>query len=224
MFSTALEKVSLSDLAYTKLREEILSLRLSPGTQALEENLAQLLGMSRTPVREAAIRLQSDGLLEIIPRKGIRVAPLSRRDVKEINQVLSCLEAQAAECLALRQPSQDDVNRLRETIAAMDLALQQKDVTAWNQADYCFHRLLVELCGNRQLTEVGRNYLDKAHRCRLLTTQIRATPNYSNLNHAAVVEAIAHGDARAAWEIHLAHKRRWEKELAHLLEQLDLAD
>ena len=92
------------------------------------------------------------------------------------------------------------------------------------RADYSFHRLLIELCGNEHLREVAINFLDKAHRFRLLTMPYRARPVYSNVNHAAVVEAIRRGDAQTAVDIHRAHKRRWSRELGEILERMDLPD
>ncbi|NJN40328.1 MAG: FCD domain-containing protein [Gammaproteobacteria bacterium] len=114
--------------------------------------------------------------------------------------------------------------RLEDAIAAMDRALDGEDMKAWAEADYRFHCLLVELCDNQQLVAVARNFLDKAHRFRLMTVDVRAKPVYSNVNHAAVVEAIRRGDPQTAVEIHRAHKRRWANELAGVLERLGLGD
>ena len=80
----------------------------------------------------------------------------------------------------------------------MDSALEADDMTAWAEVDYNFHRLLVELCGNRHLSDVARNFLDKAHRFRLLTLTRREKPVYSNVNYAAVVDAIRRGDPQSA--------------------------
>ena len=77
-------QASLSESAYSVLKHEIMENALSPGYQEMESELALRLGMSRTPVREAAIRLSKEGLVEIIPRKGIRVKPVSVNDMKEI--------------------------------------------------------------------------------------------------------------------------------------------
>jgi DNA-binding GntR family transcriptional regulator len=215
---------SMAEVAYRALKERIITHALAPGVMVLEEEVALMLGMSRTPVREAAVRLEQEGFLELVPRRGMRARPLSKRAIREINEVLECLEIQAAERLASRHLSADELKRLETAIANMDAALATDDILAWAQADYEFHRLVIEMCGNAHLAEVAQNFLDKAHRFRLLTLSVRAKPVYSNVNHAAVVEAIRRNDPQTAQDIHRAHKRRWSRELVELLDRLDLPD
>ncbi len=217
-------KKSMVENAYDTLKAKIIHNEFEPGFKALEAELALQLGMSRTPVREALIRLEKEGLVEVIPRRGIRVKPLSARDIREIHEVLACLESEAAEKLAARKPGPEEIARLDAVIADMDRALERDDMNAWAKADGQFHRLLVEMCGNRHLSNVALNFLDQAHRIRLITTPLRSKPVYSNVNHAAVVEAIRRGDAQTAQEIHRGHKRRWGRELNDVLERLKIPD
>lgn len=220
--SSMVAKRSMVDAAYTELRERILHNVMPPGHSMLEEELALQLGMSRTPVREALIRLANDGLVDIVPRRGVRVREVTARDIREINEVLGCLEVQAAERLALRRPGEKEMALLEEAVHAMDVALEAEDMAAWSRADYTFHCLIIDLCGNRHLAETARLFLDKAHRSRLLTLPYRSRPVYSNVNHAAVVEAIRRGDAETAGEIHGAHKRRWTRELNEIIDRMDV--
>lgn len=219
---TAYDRQSMADRAYTELKHRILFDELAPGTGMLEEELAASLGMSRTPVREAAVRLAQEGLLEIVPRKGIRVTELTKRGVREINEVLACLEVQAAERLASRRLPPTDMARLDATIAGMDAALQVDDLNAWAAADYAFHQLLIELAGNRHLEAVARTFLEKAQRWRMTILPIRGKPIRSTTSHAALVEAIRRGDTELAAEIHRLHKRRCALELDELVERLGL--
>lgn len=218
------ERRSMVETAYEDLKRRIIANDLAPGVQFLEEELAVMLGMSRTPIREAAIRLEQEGFLEIVPRRGVRIARLSKRGIREINEVLECLEIQAAERLAARRLTPEELKLLDDSIARMDEALEKDDQSAWAQADYSFHCLLIDLCGNDHLAEVARNFLDKAHRFRLLTLPYRKKPVYSNVNHAAVVEAVRRNDPQTAQDIHRGHKRRWARELSELVEQLDIPD
>lgn len=212
------------DNLHEAIKARIVGGQLAPGAKVLEAELALALGTSRTPVREALIRLQSEGFVEPAAPRGLRVTPLSGRDIREINEVLACLEAEAAEQLARRRPGAEEIALLEAAIAAMDRALESEDRAAWSEADYRFHRLIVELCGNRHLAQVARLFLDKAHRVRLLTTPLRERPVYANVNHAAVVEAVRRGDPQTALEIHRAHKRRWSVELDGLLRRLGLPE
>lgn len=211
---------SLVDEAYQTLRERILTSELPPGHQMLEEEAAVELNMSRTPVREALIRLEREGLVRFVPRRGIQVVPLSARDMREINELLSCLEATAAEKLASRKLSSGELAQFDAAIAAMDAALEANDMAAWSEADYRFHCLLLELCDNSRLTSVARMFLDQAHRFRRQSIDLREKPVYSTVNHAAVVEAIRRGDPQTAVEIHRSHKRRWTRELDGLLSRM----
>ncbi|MGL6180774.1 MAG: GntR family transcriptional regulator, partial [Aestuariivirga sp.] len=91
------ERLSSAERAYRALKDLILGNQLPAGSQLLEQEAAQRLGMSRTPVREAMIRLEQDGVVEIRPRHGMRVLPVSSRDMREIYEVLTALESAAAE-------------------------------------------------------------------------------------------------------------------------------
>ncbi|MEZ5845076.1 MAG: GntR family transcriptional regulator [Hyphomicrobiaceae bacterium] len=154
----------------------IIAGKLAAGAQLLEEELAVMLGMSRTPLREAAVRLEQEGFVEIVPRRGIRVGLLTKRSVREVNEVLECLEIQAAQRLAGRRVPAEDLRALEAAVAAMDRALEGEDITAWADADYAFHSLVITLCGNQHLADTARTYLDKAHRFRLLTLPLRPRP------------------------------------------------
>ena len=212
----------MGELAYGELKREIIEGDLVPASQWLEEELAVRLGMSRTPVREALVRLEQEGFVQITPRRGIRVRELTRRDVLEVNEVLECLELQAVQRLAARGLGPEDMSRLDATIAGMDEALAREDVHAWAHADYGFHRKLIELAGNRHLEAVAMTFLDKAHRFRVKTLELRARPRKSTSSHAATVEAIRRMDPEMALDIHRLHKRRWAREVETLIERLGL--
>jgi DNA-binding GntR family transcriptional regulator len=217
------DRASQSEHAYRRIKDAILHGEMPIGHQQLEPALALELGMSRTPVHEALVRLQDEGYVELQPRRGMRVLPLSPRDIREITELLACLEVEAAERTAARRLPADELAAFDAAIEAMDRALEAGDIDGWNRADYRFHLLLIESCGNRQLVDTTKRFLEKANRFRFLTSAHRKPPVYSNVNHAAVVEAIRRGDAQSAGEIHRAHKRRWMRELEDILARLDIA-
>ena len=167
--------------------------------------------------------MKQEGFVQITPRRGIRVRELTRRDVLEVHEVLECLELQAVEHLAGRGLGPEDMARLDATIAGMDEALARDDVHAWARADYAFHRLDHRVAaGNRHLEAVAITFLDKAHRFRVKTLELRARPRKSTSSHAATVEAIRRKDAEMALDIHRLHKRRWTREVESLIEHLGL--
>jgi DNA-binding GntR family transcriptional regulator len=214
---------SLVDEAYEQIRRRILDNAWPPGHRALEQEVALALGMSRTPVREALTRLQAEGLVEVIPRHGMRVLPVSPNDMREIYQILTALECTAAELLAQRKPTQRELEPLVAATRAMDKALKAEDLDAWAAADERFHVLLVELAGNRQLQATVLNYWDRAHRARMFTLRLRPKPVNSTREHMQMVERLRAGDAAGAAAVTRAHRERASRELVSIFEQFKLA-
>lgn len=211
-------RASYSDSAYRELKRRILENELSVGEQYLEQEIAELLSMSRTPIREALVRLANEGLVEIRPRHGMRVRAISLEDVREIYEILTALESAAAALAARGGLSEEDVASLRTAVADMDEALASDDRVAWAAADERFHRLLVELSRNERLKVLVATFMDQSHRLRMTTLRLRPKPTTSNEDHRAVIEAIVRGDADAARRIHRQHRQRSGKMLIGLLE------
>jgi DNA-binding GntR family transcriptional regulator len=211
-----------AEAAYHRLRALILDNHLPPGAQRLEAELAIELGMSRTPVREAMLRLQQDGLVEVTPRHGMRVAPISPADMRDIYDVLESLEPKAAELLA-RRGLGAELAPLAAACDAMEAAIAAGDRAAWAAADEAFHRGLAELCGNRRLAAMAMQVWDQSHRARMFTLAMRPLPERSTAEHRATLEAIRAGDADGAREIYRRHRQRGGAELIALIERSGLA-
>ena len=214
---------SLVDTAYEQIRRRILDNVWPPGHRALEQEVALALGMSRTPVREALMRLSAEGLVEVIPRHGMRVLPVSPTDMLEIYQILTALEFMAAELLARRSPSAAEMQPLVDATQAMDEALQRDDLDAWAAADERFHAQLLELAGNRQLQATVLNYWDRAHRARMFTLRLRPKPVNSTREHMQMVERLRAGDAEGAVQVTRAHRERASRELVAIFDRFRLA-
>ena len=214
---------SLVDAAYEQIRRRILDNVWPPGHRALEQEVALALGMSRTPVREALMRLSGEGLVEVIPRHGMRVLPVSPTDMREIYEILTALECMAAELLARRQPSAAELKPLIDATKAMDKALKLEDLDAWAAADERFHAQLLELAGNRQLQATVLNYWDRAHRARLFTLRLRPKPVNSTKEHMQMVERLRAGDAEGAARVTRAHRERANRELLVIFDRFKLA-
>ena len=206
-----------ADKAYRNLRARILDNRMPSGEQFTEKELAATLNMSRTPTREAMLRLAKEGLVEVRPRHGMRVKPVSVADMREIHEVLTALESMAAALAAQRRDCGDYVDRMRKAIREMDSALERDDRRAWAEADERFHTLLVMAAGNSRLTELVQTFVDQSHRVRMLTLRLRPKPTTSNRDHEAVVDAVAAHDAKLAREIHYTHRYKSGQMLVDLL-------
>ena len=133
----AIEKEGISrvEWVYRTLKQSILNNELYPGYQALEPEIAKNLGVSRTPVREALIRLENERLIELIPRRGMRVVPLVPSDMREIYQVLTSLEVTAVELLARQRPLRSHLFELEQAINDMDQQLAADHREGWAEAD-----------------------------------------------------------------------------------------
>ena len=203
--------------AYAIIKENILENRYPPGHQALEQELADALGMSRTPVREALIRLSKEGLVELKPRRGMRVVALSPLDMKEIYEVLTGLETTAVELMGRREPEPQVLLPLEKATQQMESALERNDLQAWADADERFHRELLILGGNRRLIAMASILSDQAHRARMVTLRLRDKPVDSNIEHRQVLEALKSGKWAEARRLHHQHRTRTAKVLTDIL-------
>jgi len=205
--------------AYAELKRRILDREYPAGHQATEPDVAADLGMSRTPVREALIRLAQEGLVEVVPRRGMRVVPLSPADMQEIYEVLTALESEAAGLAARPRPDPRRFDAMATAVDDMAAALADRDLLAWAAADERFHRALLELSGNRRLIALAVTMWDQVHRARLATVRLRPLPYRSNTEHRALLAALRRGDAERARDVHRRHRRRTARMLISLLKQ-----
>ena len=213
---------SNTERAIRALRDLIFSGELSPGSDHLEAELAARLGMSRTPVREAALSLQAQGLVEVRPRRGLRVLGVSPQDMREIYDVLTLLESHAAERAAERRYEAHDLLALKAAIDDMDAALARDDLEAWVRADEAFHQELVRLGGNKRIEAIVAMMGDQVRRARAMTLYMRPSPLRSNADHRAVCAAIAAGQPEQARTLHESHRRAARDMLVDLLARLRL--
>jgi DNA-binding GntR family transcriptional regulator len=217
-------KPSLVGGAYESLKEAIRNNVFPPGYQGSEQEIASQLGMSRTPVHEAIIRLQEEGLVRVLPRRGVVVSAISPDDMREIYQVIIALETASAELLA--EKSDDErrsiADELDQLNGQMQSALKANDLVEWAKADGRFHQLLVERTGNGRLARMFHTIMDQSHRARMLTLRLRPKPTGSVREHRAIVEAIRSGNPKTARERAQQHRVTARDQLLPLLEQLGM--
>ena len=220
----ATARPSLVEGAYGALKAAIRNNVFPPGYQGSEQEIAQQLGMSRTPVHEAIIRLQEEGLVRVLARRGVVVCAISPEDMREIYEVIVALETAAAELIAERPAEARGpiLAELDAVNARMEAALAGDDLVGWAEADGRFHQLLVERSGNARLARMFATIMDQSHRARMLTLRLRPKPTLSIEEHRALVAAIRAGDAAAARDRARAHRLRASRQLLPLLGQLGM--
>ncbi|WP_420404492.1 GntR family transcriptional regulator [Nisaea sp.] len=214
--------VSAGAKAYHAIKAMILDGRLKPSASYLETELAERIGVSRTPAREAALRLEREGLVTVRPRRGIQVLPVSAEDMEEIYQLLSALEPLAAQLAAERGLSADEANALEQATDRMEEALAENDLVAWAEADDTFHVRLVEASGNRRLIEAVARYRTQVHRARMATLSLRPRPLQSTRDHRALVDRLLARDPEGARDVHFAHRQAAGQMLTDLLSRHQL--
>ena len=216
-------RLTMAERAYRAIKHRILENQFPAGTIMLEQELAQLLEMSRTPVREAMVRLAREGMIDIRPRHGMRVLPVSANDMREIYEILTALESEAAGQIARDGTTPARLEALREAVAQMDRALDADDLDAWARADDRFHRLILESCRNNRLKAIIEQFWDQSHRVRMLTLRLRPKPSGSNSDHRTLVDAIERRDADTAQRIHHDHRAKNGRMLVEILERHGLS-
>ena len=140
-------------------------------------------------------------------------------------EVLTAVELAAIERLARSGPAAQELRAIEEALDEMDGALKTRDLDAWVRADERFHRMLVDLCGNRRLKIIADGLWDQGHRARITTVRLRFNPQLerSNREHRSVVRAIRKGDWEEARARHVDHRARTSREIVDLLKRYRLA-
>lgn len=145
--------VNLTDQVYRAIKHRILSNEFAVGSRLRDEELALQLSVSRTPVREAILRLSREGLVEIVPRSGTRVRTFTEQDIEDIFDLRIALEALAARKAADRIETQD-LERLREMYERAEVALKKGDAKPALDFDTEMHRTILQASGNARLQEM----------------------------------------------------------------------
>ena len=204
---------SLTELVVRRLRGEILSGLVAPGERLIEEHLTRRFHTSRAPLREALRLLGEQGLVEHLPRRGVRVAELSGRDVDELFSLRDVLERFALEN-ALGAGTAPDPGRLAglaEALAAMDRATAREDPLARAEAHRRFHIELVGLSGHQHLSRVYEPVILKLqlHMATNIAREAeRGSPLDAVRRHRRLYEAVAGGDLAAVLAVLADHGAR----------------
>jgi DNA-binding GntR family transcriptional regulator len=201
-----LENLTLWQRVYDHLRAEILAGRLEPGAELAEVALAEQLGVSRGPIREAIGRLASEGLVTVRPRRGAVVSSLSKEEFLELYQVREALELMAVK-LAVPRLRPDDIAGLQLLIDQMAAHAERERVMEFFEANAAFHARLVEASGNTKILELYRQLLDQLGRYRKRSLLLRGNMQRSVAEHAAILRAAKRGDAARASHLMSEHIR-----------------
>lgn len=198
----------LRDQVTTELRRRILTGELAPGERLVEDRIAEMLGVSRNPVREAIRVLAAEAFVEVVPRRGATVARLSRDEAEELFDVRMALEGLAAR-LAARKRMPTAVSRLNALLDSARTAVDDGKLDSVADLNTAFHAAVAEAAGNAYLNLVVGPMLRRAQWVFLQTARFRASHSWRE--HLSLYAAIAAGDedeAEAQAVAHVAAARR----------------
>lgn len=159
------EFLPLRDVVFNTLRQAILTGELKPGERLMEIHLANKLGVSRTPIREAIRKLELEGLVTMIPRRGAEVAQITEKSMQDVLEVRRALDALCAE-LACDRISPEELESLKKACDNFELAVKTKDVKKIAQADVALHDIIVQATGNSRLIQLVNNLSEQMYRYR----------------------------------------------------------
>jgi len=215
---------TLGKAAYTKIREEIITLNFKPGQMLSESELAAALGVSRTPIREAFLNLLQEELLEILPQRGARVALISVKKVEEARFVRESLEISAFKSVA-RNWDADDLRYKEIQAKAFELIEKQHKAALkgesieFMQHDETFHQLFLELVENQTLISVVSQMRGHLNRMRYLELK---TPNHMEnvvSQHQTILKAVFSKNEEKTEKLLLHHFSHKQDELPEVIEK-----
>ena len=205
------EFLPLRDVVFNTLRKAILTGELKPGERLLEIHLANRLGVSRTPIREAIRKLELEGLVIMIPRRGAEVAQITEKSLKEVLEVRRALDALCAE-LACDRITTEEEERLKQACDEFERATETKDATTIAAADVALHDIIVQATGNSRLIQLINNLSEQMYRYRF--EYIKDENRHDNLidEHRMIYESIIRRDkekAAAAAKLQIDNQERF---------------
>ncbi|MBQ9014840.1 MAG: GntR family transcriptional regulator [Firmicutes bacterium] len=195
----------LREMVYEELKIQILTGTIVPGTRMMEVDLAEEMGVSRTPIREAIRKLEKEGLVTIEPRRGAYASMISTQDMVEILEVRQDLEGLAA-YLAASRMSPVEMEELKEVADCYNEAVKSGNMQDLIRYDTQFHRLIVDSCNNKILVNMVEQLQELVLRFRYIYYDNFKRAENMPEEHREIIEAIASGDekrARAAADIHI---------------------
>ena len=204
------EYLPLRDVVFNTLRQAILRGELKPGERLMEIQLANKLGVSRTPIREAIRKLELEGLVLMIPRKGAEVAEITEKNMRDVLEVRKALEELAVQ-LACEKITAEEIEEMKKAAEEFRMILKNKDITEIAEADVRFHDIIYMATDNQKLILLLNNLREQMYRYRVEYLKDEETRNLLVSEHEELVKAIREGDVQKAQDISFHHLENQRK-------------
>lgn len=221
-----LSKVNLNDykplreVIFNTLREAIIAGELKPGERLMEVKLAEKMGVSRTPVREAIRKLELEGLVDMLPRKGAHVAELSAKDIMDVLEVRASLDGLATG-LAAERIKDEEIKELGHILSQFVAYVEKDNLQGSIKKDVEFHDLIYRASRNDRLIQISNNLREQIQRFRVIYLKDYSTPKDLINEHQHICEAISRRDREAAEKYAQKHIKNQEKIIIRAVKNMD---
>ena len=212
------EYLPLRDVVFNTLRQAILKGELAPGERLMEIQLAEKLGVSRTPIREAIRKLELEGLVLMIPRKGAEVAKISEKSLRDVLEVRRSLEELAIE-LACQRMTDEEIDQLEQRQNAVKNAIHKGNAMNIAETDEAFHDVIYLGTGNDKLVQILNNLREQMYRYRIEYLKDSAVRRQLAKEHKAICEALRTHDRESALRYVYVHIDNQQKAIIRSLNE-----
>lgn len=210
----------LREIVFETLREAIISGRLKPGERLMEVQLAEEMGVSRTPVREAIRKLELEGFVVMVPRKGAYVADISLKDIADVFEVRAALEGLAA-ALAAERITEEELEQLERLLVQLAEKIEKNDLTGLIEIDTQFHEVLYRACRNAKLVQILGNLREQIQRFRATSLASPGRMKFALDEHKKIVEAVSERNVELARALAQEHIENAENSLLEALREME---
>jgi len=207
----------LREMVFESLREAIILGRLKPGERLMEIQLAEEMGVSRTPVREAIRKLELEGFVVMVPRKGAYVAGISLKDIADVFEVRAALEGLAAG-LAAERITEEEMDELERSLFKISTGVEE-DFNAIVEGDSSFHDLIYKASRNQRLVSIITHLKEQIHRFRMTSLSQPGRTKIALDEHKMIVEAICDRNVELAQTLAREHVENAEQSLLNALRE-----
>jgi len=212
----------LREIVFETMREAIIKGQLKPAERLMEVQLAEEMGVSRTPVREAIRKLELEGFVVMVPRKGAYVAGISTRDITEVFEIRAALES-VASGLAAERITEEELEELERLLVKVAECAKKGDVDKVIKYDTDFHDCLYKASRNNRLVQIISNLREQIQRFRKTSLASPGRLKDTLKEHQRIVEAISERNVQLAHDLALEHIESAENSMLEALEKQGLA-
>ena len=198
------EYLPLRDVVFNTLRQAILRGELKPGERLMEIQLANKLGVSRTPIREAIRKLELEGLVLMIPIKGAEVAEITEKSLRDVLEVRRALEELAVQ-LACEKITKEEIRELERVAKEFQQVVNSSDITEIAEVDVCFHDIIYTATDNQKLIQLLNNLREQMYRYRVEYLKRDGVFPQLIAEHEAIIRHIENNEKEKATEVMCRH-------------------